>query len=154
MNLLLISKKNILKPFRYQSPEYQAEVTIKSYEQKNNTVSKDIQHNLLAQNGSLPERVFQRKQSGRSRTYSPNYFAQPGLNFKIVQKRIEHIIEQFVIERIEKIKEVKRIYKNMMKKDNVLKLAEEMNKEVERIEDDIDRRKTQAINEVFSMDCY
>ena len=148
MDRLLKSKKNVLRPNRYKSPEMQAEAAIKSYEQKTNDMSKEIQNNLLAQNGSLPERINQRKQSGRSRTYSPKYYAQ--LNFKGIQKKIEAIIEQSVIDKLNMIKEVKKKYKSLIVNENALKIAHDINIEVENIEADIERKKKQAITDLLT----
>ena len=96
----------------------------------------------------MPERINQRKQSGRSRTYSPKYYAQ--LNFKGIQKKIEAIIEQSVIDKLNMIKEVKKKYKSLIVNENALKIAHDINIEVENIEADIERKKKQAITDLLT----
>ena len=113
MDRLLSSKKDILKQHRYLSPELQAEVAIRIYEQKSNDTSKQIQSNLSEQNGSLSERINIRRQSGRSRTYSPAYVPNH-INLRNIQQKVEEIIEKLLIEKHSKIKQIKKKFKSRM----------------------------------------
>jgi hypothetical protein len=146
MNRLLAAKKNILKPPRYLSPELEAEAAIRKYDQKNFTVGKEIQHNILAQNIGLAQRMFLRRENGRVRIYSsdPN-----NKSFRIFQDKIEEAIETLLLAKIASIKQVRKKYKPIIHNGNALAAIENMNKEVEEIEIQFDKRKKEVIGNLF-----
>ena len=151
MDKLLTNKKEILRRNRFESPEFQALNALKLYEQKSNTLTKDIQSNLSAQNFSLNDRINVRRKSMRSRTFSPSNLPNLGV-FKDIQGKVEEIIEKLVMEKILRIKEVKKKCKLSMMNGNVIVIAEEMNSQVERIEEEFEITKKQMIFKVLTQD--
>ena len=141
-----MKKKATLRPLRYLSPDHLAEAAIKSYEQKNNTLCKDISYNLKAQNGSLSERVIVRRDSRAG--LSPPLGATEA-SFSSVHKKIEEVIEELLVQKMAEIKEVKKRYKTMISNDNVADIVEEMNREVEKIEEAFVERKKNAMAELL-----
>lgn len=152
MDKVLASKKNILRSQRRLNSELEAEAAIKLNDIQNSSTFLQIHDNLDAQNGSLSERINSRKASfNRRKTYCPSAFRS--LINNNIHNRIEEAIEQLVLEKFNRIKEVKRQYKKIMNSGNVLNTVEEMNKEVDRVEKEIEQKKKDVINRLMAYDC-
>lgn len=136
-------KKATQRPHRYLSPEFEATAALISYEQNSLTITEKIQSNLKAQNGSLSERVSVRRHS-RNNINLPLYLTAANSSGSV--KRIEEEIEDILVEKFAKIKDVKRRYKLKMKGGSIAKMVEEMNLEVENIEVEFAERKKKVLS--------
>lgn len=143
MDKLLINNKKTLKSSRFRSPEAQAADTIRDYEQKNKNFVHKIQSNLSIQNGSLSQRL-----SIRRRTFCAG--VKPiSLNNKLQCELVE-TIEDLIKEKKLRVKEVRQKYQTALLNGNYLITIEQLNKEVEDVETEIEERKKELVNKIFS----
>lgn len=152
MDKLLQSKRDLLRPRRYLSPEMQAEAIIQTYEENALNLTSKIQNNLEEQNGSLTDRMKSRQQINRRKTFSPTYFSNL-YNLRSVQTKISETIEELIQNEQQQIKEVKKKYRKIITSDNCVETVSELNEQVEQIKVDFDRKKKTAISQILSSDC-
>lgn len=143
MDKLLLGNKKTLKSSRFRSPEAQASDTIRDYEQKNKNFVHKIQSNLSIQNGSLTQRL-----NIRRKTFCAG-IKNNDLNNKLQIELVE-TIEDLLKEKKIRVKEVRQKYQTALTNGNYLITIEQLNKEVEDVESEIEQRKRELVNKIFS----
>ena len=143
MDKLLLCNRNTIKQSRYTSPEAQAEDTIRIYEEKNKSFVHKIQSNLSIQNGSLSQRLNIRRKTFCS---GQNQHSHKG----DLQNKLVETIEELLKEKKIRVKKVRQKYQSALLDGNYLITIEQLNKEVEDVETEIEQKKKELVKKLLS----